>query len=197
MLILATASGLAAQVGPLLAAEGEAALFQINLFWVIVASLNFALFLAIMWIVILKPVGRMLEERRATIEQGLKDADAARRERESAADERLASLNDARREAKEILERAQKVADETREREVAATRAELDRLRTQATAEIVSEKERALAEVRGEVADLALLAAGKVVGRDAQLPSASAGSSRSSWSRSARTRPTPTARSRG
>jgi F-type H+-transporting ATPase subunit b len=164
VLILATASGLAAQVGRLLAAEGEAAQFQINLFWVIIASLNFALFLAIMWIVILKPVGRMLEERRATIDQGLKDADAARRERESAADERLASLNDARREAKEILERAQKVADETREREVAATRAELDRLRTQATAEIVSEKERALAEVRGEVADLALLAASKVVG---------------------------------
>jgi F-type H+-transporting ATPase subunit b len=164
VLILATASGLAAQVGPLLAAEGEAAQFQINLFWVIIASLNFALFLAIMWIVILKPVGWMLEERRATIDQGLKDADAARRERESAADERLASLDDARREAKEILERAQKVADETREREVAATREELDRLRTQATAEIVSEKERALAEVRGEVADLALLAAGKVVG---------------------------------
>ena len=164
MLILATASGLAGQVGPLLAAEGAAALFQINLFWVIVAALNFALFLVIMWIVILKPVGRMLEERRASIDQGLKDADAARRERESAADERLVSLNDARREAKEILERAQKVADETREREVAATRAELDRLRTQATAEIVSEKERALAEVRGEVADLALLAAGKVVG---------------------------------
>jgi F-type H+-transporting ATPase subunit b len=162
--ILATAGGLAGQVARILAAEGEAAQFQVNLFWVIVASLNFALFLAIMWIVILKPVGRMLEERRAHIDQGLKDADAARRERESAADERLVTLNDARREAKEILERAQKVADETREREVAATRAELERLRTQATAEIVSEKERALAEVRGEVADLALLAAGKVVG---------------------------------
>ena len=156
MLILATASGLAAQVGRLLAAEGEAAQFQINLFWVIIASLNFALFLAIMWIVILKPVGRMLEERRATIEQGLKDADAARRERESAADERLASLNEARREAKEILERAQKVADETHEREVAATRAELDRLRTQATAEIVSEKELVeefLVQVGQETAD--------------------------------------------
>jgi F-type H+-transporting ATPase subunit b len=163
--ILATASGLAGQVGRILAAEAESgAQFQINLFWVIVASLNFALFLAIMWLIILKPVGKTLEERRARIDQGLKDADAARRERESAADERLATLNEARREAKEILERAQKVSDETREREVAATRDELDRLRTQATAEIVSEKERALAEVRGEVADLALRAAGKVVG---------------------------------
>ena len=164
MEILATAGGLAGQVGRILAAEGEAAQFQINLFWVIVASLNFALFLAIMWIVILKPVGRMLDERRARIDQGLKDADAARKERESAADERLATLNDARREAKEILERAQKVADESRERDLAATRAELERLRTQAAAEIVSEKDRALADVRSEVADLALQAAGKVVG---------------------------------
>lgn len=170
MEFLATASGLAGQVGRILAAEGEAAQFQINLFWVIVASLNFALFLAIMWIVILKPVGRMLEERRAHIDQGLKDADAARRERESAADEHLATLNEARREAKEILERAQKVAEETREREVAATRVELERIRTQATAEIVSEKERALTEVRSEVAELALLAAGKVVGETLTAP---------------------------
>jgi F-type H+-transporting ATPase subunit b len=161
---LAAAGGLIDQLGPVLAAEGEEALFQINLFWVIVAALNFALFLAIMWIVILKPVGRTLEERRVRIDQGLKDADAARRERESAADERLATLNQARREAKEIVERAQKVADETREREAATTLAELERLRSQATADIAAERERALAEIRGEVADLALLAAGKVVG---------------------------------
>ena len=75
---LAVAAGLAGQAGRLLAAEGATAQFQINLFWVIVASLNFALFLAIMWIIILKPVGKMLEERRARIDQGLRDADAAR-----------------------------------------------------------------------------------------------------------------------
>ena len=117
MEFLAAASGLTGQVGRILAAEGEAAQFQINLFWVIVAALNFALFLAIMWVIILRPVGRTLDERRARIDQGLKDADAARLERESAADERLATLNEARREAKEILDRAQRVADETRERE--------------------------------------------------------------------------------
>jgi F-type H+-transporting ATPase subunit b len=156
--ILATAGGLAGQVARILAAEGEAAQFQVNLFWVIVASLNFALFLAIMWIVILKPVGRMLEERRAHIDRASRTP-MPRRERESAADEYHPERRPAR--ARGFSSAPRSPADAGRE--VAATRAELERLR-QATAEIVSEKERALAEVRGEVADLALLAAGKVVG---------------------------------
>ena len=45
-----------------------------------------------------------------------------------------------------------------------ATREELERLRVRAAAEIEAEKTRAIADVRAEVADLALLAAGKVVG---------------------------------
>ena len=40
----------------------------------------------------------------------------------------------------------------------------LDRMRERATAEIDAEKQRAIAELRGEVADLALAAAGRVVG---------------------------------
>ena len=56
------------------------------------------------------------------------------------------------------------MASETREQDIAATRAELDRMRVRATAEIEAEKQRAIAELRGEVADLALAAAGRVVG---------------------------------
>jgi F-type H+-transporting ATPase subunit b len=162
--ILAAAGGLGREVAGLLAAEGESAGLTINFFWVIISSLNFLVFLALIWTFAFKPMAATLEKRRATIEQGLKDADAARKEREAAADERLVVLTDARREAKEILEHAQKVADETRERELAATRTELERVRNLATAEIASEKSRALAEIRAEVTDLALRAAGRVVG---------------------------------
>jgi F-type H+-transporting ATPase subunit b len=168
--ILAVAGGLGREVAGLAAADAEGGGLTINLFWVIISSLNFLVFLALIWTFAFKPMAATLEKRRAAIEQGLKDADAARREREAAADERLATLTDARREAREILERAQKVADETRERELAATRTELERVRQQATAEIVSEKERALAEVRGEITDLALRAAGRVVGETLSAP---------------------------
>ena len=146
------------------AEESEGALFQINLFWVIVSALNFILFFVIIWTFAFKPVSGMLSERKSKIEQGLKDAEQARNDRENAEQERIATLAEARRESNEILARAQKVAQETRDADIAATREELERLRVKAASEIEAEKTRAIQEVRGEVADLALLAASKVVG---------------------------------
>jgi F-type H+-transporting ATPase subunit b len=138
-------------------------LFQINLFQVIIAAANFAVFLVLMWTFAFKPVARMLGDRRERIEQGLRDAEQAKKDRESAEQERLTALSEARREANDILARAQKVAQETRDADIAATRSELERMRVSASEDIAAEKQRALAELRGEVADLALQAAGRVV----------------------------------
>jgi F-type H+-transporting ATPase subunit b len=148
---LTVASGVAA--APALAAATETpGGLTINFFWVIVSALNF------------KPISRMLDDRRERIEQGLNDAEQARRDRENAEQERLATLAEARREANEILARAQKVAQETREADINATRQELERMRASAAADIEAEKQRAVADLRAEVADLALAAAGRVVG---------------------------------
>jgi len=160
--LLAVATSVGHQlVPPSLEAE---ALFQINLFQVIIAAANAVVFLVLIWTFAFKPVSAMLATRRERIEQGLKDAEQARKDRESAEQERLAALTEARRESNEILARAQKVAQETRDADIAATREELERMRTRATADIEAEKQRAIADLRAEVADLALAAAGKVVG---------------------------------
>jgi F-type H+-transporting ATPase subunit b len=152
-IILATEAGSTEEVG-----------FQINLFWVVVQALSFLLFLAILYLVAFRRIGGVLESRRSAIEQGLQDAEQARRDRENAEAERVATLNEARREANDLLVRAQKVAEETRAADIAATREELERLRTNAAAEIEAEKQRAMGELRAEVADLAIAAASKVVG---------------------------------
>lgn len=146
-----------------LAAEAGEPLFQINLFQVVIAAANFVVFLVLMWQFAFKPVSNMLAERKQRIEEGLRDAEQARKDRESAEQERLAALTEARREANDILARAQKVAQETRDADIAATREELERMRVRASDEIAAEKSRALAELRSEVADLALQAAGRVV----------------------------------
>jgi F-type H+-transporting ATPase subunit b len=148
----------------------EPAGFQINLFWIIVQAVTFLLFFAILYFVAFRRIGGVLEERRSAIEQGLRDAEQARKDREGAEAERIATLNEARREANDILARAQKVAQETREADMAATREELERLRTRATAEIEAEKQRAMGELRAEVADLALSAASRVVGESMTEP---------------------------
>jgi F-type H+-transporting ATPase subunit b len=140
------------------------ALFQINLFQVIIAAANFVIFIAIIWKFAFTPISKILSDRKERIEQGLKDAEQARKDRENAEAGRVAALQEARREANDILARAQKVADESRERDLAATREELERIRVRASAELESEKQRAIADLRAEVADLALRAAGKVVG---------------------------------
>jgi F-type H+-transporting ATPase subunit b len=160
--LLAVATGVGREVVRLTAEDS--ALFQINLFQVIIAAANFVVFLALIWTFAFKPVSKMLADRKDRIEQGLKDAEQARRDRENAESERVNTLTEARREANDILARAQKVAQETRDADIAATKEELERMRVRATAEIEAEKFRAIADVRSEVADLALLAAGRVVG---------------------------------
>jgi F-type H+-transporting ATPase subunit b len=162
--LLAIASGVSGEAARLVADAEAEPLFQINLFQVLIAATNFVVFLAIIWTFAFKPLTKMLSDRQARIEEGLRDAEQARKDRESAEAERLAALQEARREANEILARSQKVADESRERDLVATREELERIRQRASADIESEKQRAIGELRAEVADLALLAAGRVVG---------------------------------
>jgi F-type H+-transporting ATPase subunit b len=160
--LLAIASGVGHGVVPL-NAETEA-LFQINLFQVLIAAAHFIVFIALIWTFAFKPISKILADRKARIEEGLRDAEQARRDRESAETERLAALQEARREANDILARAQKVAQESREADIAATKADLERMRERASADIEAEKQRAIGELRTEVADLALQAAGRVVG---------------------------------
>jgi F-type H+-transporting ATPase subunit b len=163
--LLAIASGVAQGAYALAQEEGAAESgLQINLFWVIVSSLNFIVFAVLLYWIFGGALTKMLKERRERVEQGLRDAEQARKDREAAEAERLAAIQEARREANEIITRAQKVAQDAREADIAATKAELERLRERATAEIDAEKQRAFTELRGEVADLALAAAGRVVG---------------------------------
>lgn len=140
--------------------------FQINLFWVLTQAASFLLFLVIVYLAAFRRIGGVLEERRSRIEQGLKDAEQARRDREQAAQEHAAALAEARREAQEILNRAQRLAQESRDADIAATKEDLEKMRVRAAGDIEAEKQRAIAELRTEVADLALAAASKVLGEE-------------------------------
>jgi F-type H+-transporting ATPase subunit b len=150
--------------GAVVPSADQPAGLAINGFWIIVSSLNFIVFLVVLNQLFGGTIQRMLAERRARIDQGLADAEAARIERESSSVQAAESIADARREAKEIIDRAQKVAQDTRDADIAATREELERMKVKAAADIEAERQRALADLRAEVADLALTAAGRVVG---------------------------------
>ena len=143
---------------------------SINFFWVIVAALNFIFFLALIWMFAFKPIANILSQRKARIEQGLTDAAQARQERDAAAAERERLISEARRESQALIATAQKAAQDLRDADIAATREELSRLHEKAAADLASERDRALADLRAQVADLALAAAAKVVGETMTAP---------------------------
>lgn len=127
---------------------------------------NFLLLLYLLNRFLFKRVFALVDERKAKIEKGLEDAEAAARDRELARAEREAAVSEARKEATDMLANANKIASDTRNDILTQARADAERVTARAREEIVAEKDRAMAELRAQVADLALDAAGKLVRSD-------------------------------
>jgi F-type H+-transporting ATPase subunit b len=137
--------------------------FGVDVFKLAFQIVNFVLLLWLLRRFAYKPVLGMLDERRRRISKGLEDAEAAERDRALASAEREAAVAEARKEAQAMIARATKIAEESRAEIMADAKAEADRLIGRAREEIIGEKEKAMAELRGTVANLALDAAGKLV----------------------------------
>jgi F-type H+-transporting ATPase subunit b len=123
-------------------------------------------FLLLLWLLnrfLFPRVVQMLDERAKRISKGLEDAEAAARDRELARAEREAALDEARKEAQAMIARATKIADDSKAEILAEAKAQAEKATSRARDEITAEKERAIAELRTHVAELALEAAGRLV----------------------------------
>ncbi len=144
--------------------------FDVNLVGLIFQVINFLLLLYLLNRFLFKPLLARMDERGEKIAKGLEDAETAARDRELARAEREAAVSEARREAADMLARANKIAEDTRKDILEQARSEAEKVTARAREEIVAEKDRAMAEIRGQVADLALAAAGKLVRREMDGP---------------------------
>jgi F-type H+-transporting ATPase subunit b len=137
--------------------------FGINPVALLFQIVNFLLLLYLLNRFLFKRVFALLDERQARISKGLEDAESAARDRELARAEREAALDEARKEAATMIARATKIAEDSRAEIVAQAKADAEKVTERARQEIVAEKEKAIAELRAHVADLALDAAAKLV----------------------------------
>jgi F-type H+-transporting ATPase subunit b len=110
------------------------------------------------------PLLQILDERRARIAQGVEATERAKQELEAAEKERQAKLEEARREAQAMLDRIAKQAEDLRKELEAKAREQAEALIARARAEIQQEREKAVQELRSQVADLAVMAAGRIIG---------------------------------
>lgn len=107
-----------------------------------------------------------MEARSERIREDLQAAQSQRDESEGVLAEYRAQLNDAKSEAGRIIEEARQAADSIKRDQEARLQEELAELRQRAVADIDTAKAQAMADLRGEVAELAIGAASVVVQRN-------------------------------
>lgn len=138
----------------------------INLGFFLVQLLNFTIVAIVLSAWAYGPIVNLLEQRKQRIAQGLEDARVASEARANAEKEAqkiiAAAQADANKRVAEATERAEKAAAEVR----AAIDADRGRLLAAAQEDAALERNRILADLRGQVAALALAAAQKVIGTE-------------------------------
>jgi F-type H+-transporting ATPase subunit b len=145
---------------PVLAAGGIA---DINPGLTLWTAITFLLLLVVLSKFAWGPIVKMLNEREGTIREAIESAKKERAEAEKLMAEQKAALAAATREAAALAKRNQAEVETLRQELTAKARKEADELVASARKQIVEEKAKAVTELRGMVADLAIEAAGRLV----------------------------------
>ena len=131
----------------------------------IIQAINFLLLLVLLSRLLYRPFLAKLEERSRAIKKSLEEAQAAQAEAERQREEHRRQIQAAYAEAQSIRESALKEAAEEQRRLIEAARAEAGRMVEAARVEIAQDVRRAKQELRGEVADLAVSVAERLIRR--------------------------------
>ena len=138
-------------------------MLEIDLATVIFAIVQFALLLVLLRLFLYKPVLAMLDKRKQAVNDALDQADRTKREAEEADVRLQEQIAATRLEADQILTRARLQAEESAAALIRQAKEDAERISAQAATDIALERERALASVREQAVDLALLAAEKAL----------------------------------
>ena len=135
-------------------------------YWVLVAIVQFGLLFYLLQRFLWGPVTKALDARAQRIREGLDNAEAAKRERTQMQAEVERLLSEARREAAAIAERTTQAAEAAAAEIRTQAKAEGDRLRERAKTDAEQLHQQALAQLRSEVASMAVLAASRILGKE-------------------------------
>ena len=108
----------------------------------------------------------ILDERAEKISSDIDGAEEARKKAEELASKREAELAGSRTEAKTIIENAKETAEKSKADILAEAKLEAGRLKEKANQEIAQNKAEALQSVKGDVADLTISLAEKILSKN-------------------------------
>jgi F-type H+-transporting ATPase subunit b len=133
-----------------------------------------AIFLVIVYVIgkyILPPLNKAMEQRQEHIRASLEAADAARADAAAADDERRAALEEARKQAREIIALANRTAEQIRSEAQERGQAEFHRILVNAETEVALARQRAVEEAAGRMGEIVLDTVERVIGREVDAAS--------------------------
>ncbi|MBC3766655.1 F0F1 ATP synthase subunit B [Neptunicella marina] len=111
------------------------------------------------------PIMNAIEERQKKIADGLAASERAEKDLQLAQDEAAAKLKEAKAQAADIIEQAKKRASQIVDEETQRGHQEREKIIAQGHSEVEAERNRAREELRKQVADLAVVGAERILGR--------------------------------
>ncbi|GAB4329779.1 MAG: F0F1 ATP synthase subunit B [Calditrichia bacterium] len=126
--------------------------------WVTFAVLFFVL-AKVAW----KPLTQAIEERENSISESLRKAEEANAKAQAQLEQQEKQLAETQLQIQKMLQESKEMAEKMKSEIVESGRQEAARLRERAQAEIAREKEAAIQELRGQVADLTIAAASRLI----------------------------------
>ncbi len=145
------------------ASSGGIAVLGLNVKFFIAQLINFGILLLIFWKWILPGVTKAMQARTERIEKSLTDADRIEKEKKEFDIWRQAEMGKARTEASSIVTAAQTEAGNAKQAILDQTKQDQQKLVDQAKTQIESEKNKALQDAKGELADLVINATEKIL----------------------------------
>jgi F-type H+-transporting ATPase subunit b len=142
---------------------GGFASLGINLPLLVVFIVNFIVLFVLLRIFLYKPVLKMLDERAKRTKEAMELADATKKEYEEARTEVQKQIEKGRQEAQAIVAQAmqagERLKEESRNEATKQAQVIIDRAR----AELETERDKIIGEMRREFVNIAIAAAGKVI----------------------------------
>ncbi len=137
----------------------------INLPSLLLHTINFLLLVGLLTKFLYRPVTRMLDERSARIKESMDRAEVVKEQLARATEESRLQLDAARKEGQAIVDQANQIAERVRAQSRQEAQADAEKIVLKARAQLDQERRQVVAELRREMADLVVSAAGRVIGQ--------------------------------
>lgn len=164
--IALTAAALLVLVPSVLAVEatGPAGALGINAGLLLAQTINFLVVAALLYFMLVGPLGRMLDARTAKIKKGLEDAAEAANARRNAVAEAEKIKTEARAEIQKSVEEGRQRGEQLAESIREEAKAEAEKIKADARAAAEQARDAELAGLRDQVANISIALANRLIG---------------------------------